>query len=169
MAIEVVSNAGPLLVFSKLNILHLLKELYGRVEFPLSVYGETVSTGIRRGYTDAHILNSFFIQNEWKPVTDIEIHVDLQTANLDRGEKEAISLALSKNALLLMDEERGRYFAREKNILVRGSLGVLIEAYAKEFINEDRLRLYFQQISERKDIWINPDLCTDLLKRIFQS
>jgi len=36
MAINVVSNAGPLMVFSKLNILHLLKELYGQVEFPFS-------------------------------------------------------------------------------------------------------------------------------------
>jgi len=99
MAIIVVSNAGPLMVFSKLNILHLLKELYVRVEFPLSVYRETVSTGIRRGFTDAQILNSFFIQNEWRPAKDIEIPVDLETANLDRGEKEAISLALSKKYL----------------------------------------------------------------------
>jgi len=35
MAINVVSNAGPLMVFSKLNVLHLLKGLYDRVEFPL--------------------------------------------------------------------------------------------------------------------------------------
>ena len=169
MAIIVVSNAGPLMVFSKLNILHLLKELYVRVEFPLSVYRETVSTGIRRGFADAQILNSFFIQNEWRPAKDIEIPVDLETANLDRGEKEAISLALSKNALLLMDEERGRGFAREKNLLVRGSLGVLIEAYAKKMISEDQLRFYFRQISERKDIWINPALCADLLERLFTS
>jgi predicted nucleic acid-binding protein len=47
MALNVVSNAGPLMVFSKLNALHLLKELYGQVEFPLSVYIETVSIGIR--------------------------------------------------------------------------------------------------------------------------
>ncbi|MEA3437378.1 MAG: hypothetical protein U9R43_12990 [Thermodesulfobacteriota bacterium] len=43
MALNVVSNAGPLIVFSKLNVLHLLKELYGRVEFPFSVYRETVN------------------------------------------------------------------------------------------------------------------------------
>jgi len=59
----------------------------------------------------------------------------LQIANLDRGEKESIALALSKNALLLMDEERGREFAREKKLLVRGSLGILIEAYAKNLIS----------------------------------
>ena len=69
MAINVVSNAGPLMVFSKLNILHLLKGLYVRVELPLSVYRETVSVGIRRGFTDAQALNSFLMQNEWKPIT----------------------------------------------------------------------------------------------------
>ena len=71
MAINVVSNAGPLMVFSKLNILHLLKELYVRVELPLSVYREIVSVGIRRGFTDAQVLNSFLMQNEWKPITHL--------------------------------------------------------------------------------------------------
>ena len=45
MAIIVVSNAGPLMVFSKLNILYLLKEIYGRVEFSLSVQR-------KKGYLD---------------------------------------------------------------------------------------------------------------------
>ncbi len=169
MALTVVSNAGPLMAFSKLNILHVLKDLYGRVEFPFSVYRETVGIGIRRGFADAQILNSFLIQNKWKPTKPSEIPADLQAANLDRGEKESIALALSKNALLLMDEERGRDFARQKNLSVRGSLGILVEAYSKKLISEDRLRLYFRQIIERKDIWINPDLCADLLERIFGS
>ncbi|WP_413884419.1 hypothetical protein [Candidatus Desulfatibia sp.] len=95
--------------------------------------------------------------------------MDLQAANLDRGEKESIALAVLKNALLLMDEERGRDFARQKNLSVRGSLGVLIEAYTKKLLGEDQLRFYFRQISERKDIWINPDLCVDLLERLFES
>ena len=169
MALNVVSNAGPLMVFSKLNALHLLKELYGRVEFPFSVYIETVSAGIRCGFADAQILNSFLLKNNWKPVKEIEMPMDLQAANLDRGEKESIAIALSKNALLLMDEERGRNYARQKNLQVRGSLGILIEAYARKLISEDQLRFYFQQISERKDIWINPDLCVRLLEEIFGS
>lgn len=168
MAISAVSNAGPLMVFSKLNILYLLKELYGQVEVPLSVYRETVTVGIRRGFPDAQTLNSFFIQNEWKPVRNIKVPSDLQVINLDRGEKESIALALSRNALLLMDEERGRAYARHMNLCVRGSLGVLIEAYGKKLITENQLRFCFHQISERKDIWINPDLCAALLKRLFE-
>ena len=34
----VVSNAGPLVAMAKLSLLHLLKELYGRVYFSRSVY-----------------------------------------------------------------------------------------------------------------------------------
>lgn len=167
MALKVVSNAGPLMVFAKLNVLWLLKELYDRVEFPLSVYRETVITGLRRGFADAQILKSFLLQNNWKPAKEIEMPMVFQDVNLDQGEKESIVLALSKNALLLMDEEIGRDFARQKNITVRGSLGVLIKAYKGQLISEDQLRLYFQQISERTDIWINPALCVRLLEELF--
>lgn len=124
MALITVSNAGPLMIFSKLNILHLLKQLYGRVDIPFSVYRETIKVGIRHGFSDAHSLNLFLSQQQWQPTKNIEIPVDLQEARLDRGEKEAIALALSKNALLLMDEERGRDFARQKNLSIRGSLGI---------------------------------------------
>ena len=66
-----------------------------------------------------------------------------------------------------MDEERGREFARKKYLSIRGSLGILIEAYEKKLISEEQLRFYFHQISQRKDIWINPDLCVHIFERIF--
>ena len=131
MALNVVSNAGPLIVFSKLNILYLLKELFGQVEFPYAVYNEAVLLGIRHGFPDARALHIFLTQNKWTPTQVIDIPLDLKDENLDRGEKEAIALAISKDALLLMDEERGRSFARSKNIKGIGSLGILIEAYRK--------------------------------------
>lgn len=167
MAMIVVSDAGPLIVFSKLNILHLLKELYGRIEFPFAVYKEAVQSGIRYGFSDAQVLYHFLMQNRWEPIQVLEIPFYLRNENLDRGEKEAIILAISKNALLLMDEEKGRIFARSKNLRIKGSLGVLVEAFKRHLINEDQMRLYFQQISDREDIWINPELCDRLLKKLF--
>ena len=43
----------PLMALAKLNLLHLLKALYGRVYFARSVYDETVVEGMRQGYEDA--------------------------------------------------------------------------------------------------------------------
>jgi hypothetical protein len=43
----VIIDAGPLMTLAKLNLLYLLKELYGRVHFARSVYDETVTEECR--------------------------------------------------------------------------------------------------------------------------
>jgi predicted nucleic acid-binding protein len=162
---EVVTNAGPLMLFAKLNILHLLKELCGKINFPRSVWEECVTAGIQLGFSDAYTLRSFLSQNHWHPESSILIPAHLLSANLDLGEKEAIALALSRNALLLMDEEEGRLVARQNGLSIHGSLWVLIKSYRRGLISEEQLRFYFRQVSERTDIWISPSLCVRLLNQ----
>ena len=65
--VPVVSNAGPLTVLAKLNVLHLLKALYGRVQITQSVYDEVVVEGLRQGYEDAKTLQLFLNQVGWGP------------------------------------------------------------------------------------------------------
>jgi len=80
MAINVVSNAGPLMVFSKLNVLYLLKGLYGRVEFSLSVYRETVRVGISR-------------KNRKREISYLKIYISVAGCMLghySRSKKQAI-------------------------------------------------------------------------------
>jgi predicted nucleic acid-binding protein len=60
--VPVVSNAGPLIALAKLNLLYLLKELYGHVYIPRSVYDETVTEGMRQGHEDARTLFLFLNQ-----------------------------------------------------------------------------------------------------------
>jgi len=64
------------------------------------------------------------------------------------------------------NEELGRTVAREQGLKIKGSLGVLIEAYQRKFINVEQLRFHFIQISTRKDIWISSKLCVKLLKNL---
>lgn len=165
----IVSNAGPLMVLSKLNLLHLLKELYVEVLIPEAVYEETVINGIRCDFEDAYTLRLFLNQSNWKPVKLLQVPQIIASTNLDKGEKEAIAWALSKNALLLMDEELGREVARKQGITVKGSLGILIQAYHKNLIRFEQLRFYFNQISSRSDIWISSKLCDKLLDHIENS
>ena len=159
----VVTNAGPLMALAKLNLLHLLHLLYGQVRVPIGVYAEAVQEGVRRGFADAYTLQLFMQQQAWKPVP-VQVPADLEKASLDRGEKEAIALALAQNCLLLVDEEQARRQARQYGLTVRGTLGVLIGAYRHDLITADQLRLYFQQIAERDDIWISSRLCHRLLQ-----
>lgn len=164
MSESVVSNAGPLMAFAKLNSLYLLKQMYGRVHFPSSVYHEVVVEGIRRGFEDAHILRLFFSQEGWEATEVGNISKDLASSHLDRGERESIALAMATDGLLLIDEERGREEARQRGVSIRGTLGVLVGAYRRGLITSDQLSLYFREIEERKDIWISPALCRRVLQ-----
>jgi predicted nucleic acid-binding protein len=166
---QVVSNAGPLMALAKLNLLHLLKDLYGRVRIPSAVYDEIVTVGLQRGYQDARTLYIFLNQVGWKPeqVAPAAISARLSEAAIDHGEREALALAITlDHVLLLMDEMAGRALARREGIAVRGTLGVLNEAYQRRLIREDQLRLYFAEIARRQDIWIRSDVVERLLREI---
>lgn len=66
MSQTVAANAGPLMALAKINLLHLLKQLYGRVHFPAAVYEGTVVEGTRQGFEDAHTLRLFLNQEGWE-------------------------------------------------------------------------------------------------------
>jgi hypothetical protein len=166
---SVVCNAGPLITLAKLNLLHLLDELYGRVHFSRSVYDEAVVEGIRQGYEDARTLLTFLNQMNWLP-EEVELgdaSADLREARLDQGERDTLALAVAKGStLILMDEAEGRRVARARGLKVRGSLGILIEAYRRDLISGDQLRLNLTEIARRQDIWVNPILVERLLHEV---
>jgi predicted nucleic acid-binding protein len=167
--VTVVSNAGPLMALSKLNALFLLRTLYGRVHIPRSVYDEVVTAGIRQGYEDARRLEFFLRQEEWLPedVDHATMAADLLPAHLDTGERDTLALAIaSGHALVLMDETLGREMARDLGLTVRGSLGVLIEAWQRSLIPADQLRFYFAEMVRKQDIWISNTLVERLLREL---
>lgn len=112
---SVVCNSGPLITLAKLNLLHLLNELYGRVYFSRSVYNEAVVEGMRQGYEDAGTLFMFLNQMGWLPekVELGDTSAESRDARLDQGERDTLALAIAKGStLILMDEAEGRRVAR---------------------------------------------------------
>lgn len=157
------------MALAKLNLLHLLKELYGRVHFARSVYDETVLEGMRQGHEDARTLLLFLNQMQWDPeeVDLADAPADLSAACLDRGERDTLILAEAlSSTLVLIDESVGRRMAHDRGFAVRGSLGVLIEAHHQGLIQTEQLRLYFEEMARRRDIWINRALAERLLQQL---
>ena len=168
----VVSDAGPLMALAKLNLLHLLKALYSYVHIPQSVYDETVTEGMRQGYEDARTLCLFLNQMGWKPedVDPAKIPTDLRAAHLDRGERDTLALAITLgDALVLMDETIGRRAARACGLVTHGTLGIMIQAFHRDLIGADQLRLYFAELARRHDIWINRSLAERLLRDVLEN
>ena len=157
------------MVLAKLNLLHLLKALYGYVHIPRSVYDEVVVEGMRQGHEDARTLYLFLNQVGWSPedVDPAAIPANLAEAHLDRGERDTLVLAITlSDTLVLMDETAGRGVARAYGLTVRGSLGILVESYRQGLIEADQLRLYLAEIVRRQDIWISQGLVARLLREI---
>lgn len=120
----VVSDASPLIALQGIDCLDLLPALYQRVAVPERVWQE-----IEEGATVAH--RNELAKAHWidrRSVGESQMVEELQ-ASLDRGEAEAIALALELHAnLLLMDERMGRSAATRLGLHVIGVLGILVEA-----------------------------------------
>jgi len=166
---KVVLDSGPLMALAKLNLLPLLKKLYGEVCIPEGVYHESVTQGKKRGYEDAQTIELFLNKQDWKPreIDSKEIDEELTHLKLDRGEIECISLAEKhQSSLVLLDDEYARSASRARDIKVKGTLGILVDAFRENYIDLEELDFYIEQISYRDDIWISKELCKKVLQQV---
>lgn len=124
----VVSNTSPISNLAAIGQLSLLQLLYGSITIPPAVADEIAFVGAI--YTQAAAVPSL----SWitiQPVIDRTLVERLRT-KLDKGESEAIALAVELEAeLLLIDEQLGRKLAWESGLEITGLLGVLVEAKSR--------------------------------------
>ena len=133
----IVSDTSPLSGLAIVGHLSLLHTLYGQLIIPTAVASE-----LERGGQDdpriAQILTLSWL--EIKPPSDHRLVDELQTVyRLDRGESEAIALALELSAdELLIDERLGRREASRLGLPITGLLGVLLVAKKQGLVSAIR-------------------------------
>lgn len=127
----VVSDASPLIALGAAGEIWLLHELYGQVLVPEEVFLEATAES-RPGALAIRAVD--WIRTV--PVQDTQF-VELLSEALDRGEAEAIALALEMNAdALLVDERRARTAAERHGIPVTGVLAILLSAKSRGLLDE---------------------------------
>lgn len=123
--LKVVSNSSPLIHLGKIGLLHLLSEKFNQILIPNAVWHEVVEEG--GDEPDAETIASL----SWIKVQNVQPSPLLTTllSLLDKGEAEAIVLAMEIGAdLILLDESDARKIAELYNLRKTGLLGVLIKA-----------------------------------------
>lgn len=123
---KIVSNTGPLIALSHISNLGLLTSIFSEVLIPTKVLEEFRFKG-----------------NESLPalieVKKIEKEIEpFLKEQLDAGEREVISLAISeKPDFVLIDERKGRKIAEVYyNLPILGTAGLLLLAKKKGFVEE---------------------------------
>ena len=141
-----ISNASPLIILAKTDLMKEFLELYSTIEISPEVCNEAINKGLEAGKQDAQILDALLKEEKIKIVklnqeygkTSKKI---VENYKLDKGEAETISLALQlKNKEILMDEAMGRKIAKFLNLKPKGTLKILLELYNKKIISEEQLR-----------------------------
>lgn len=119
----VVSDTSPLRALAHVDLVHLLGRLFDRVLIPPAVLSE-----LAKVYPPEALPR---VVPEWMEIrapSNATLVQELQ-AVIDRGESEAIALALEVRAdSLLIDEADGREQARRMGLRVAGVLRVLLTA-----------------------------------------
>ena len=123
----VVSNTSPLLNLAIINRLYLIHEQFSNIFIPPAVLAEL---RVDEKLPGSEILSDA-IKSGWIQLKELKNHamVEILCRDLDRGEAEAIVLALElKSKWLLLDERDARKIGKSLGLHVTGILGILLRA-----------------------------------------
>lgn len=124
----VVSNSSPLIALSRIGKLEILRKLYHKIVIPKAVEKEIVSDPLKEFNLG---------KLPWIEVKSLRhpLCVEILSADLGLGESEALSLGLELKAdLILLDEVAARAIAESIGLRFTGTLGMLLKAKEKKFI-----------------------------------
>lgn len=125
----VISNTTPLNYLILIDAISILAALYRKIAIPVAVRDELCAPGASQLVRDwaTHL-------PEWVSVHSVRAAVP--SLPLDRGEADAISLALELRAdLVLLDDRAARMAAEGFGLTVTGTLGVLAMAGTRELLD----------------------------------
>jgi len=157
----VVSNTSPILNLAIIGELSLLRDQFGEILIPGAVLEELrVKEHLpgSQGVRDA-------IKAGWIRIERVKQDplVIAMQRDLDKGEAEAIALAMQVNAgWVLMDERDGRKAARSMKLKVVGVLGILLKAR-----REGRLRSLkeaMDRLREKAGFYVREDLYSEIIQ-----
>ncbi len=160
----VVSNTSPILYLSSINHLNLLHQLYGEILIPLAVFNEI--TDIGNTDESAKIVPTLsWIKTQ---IVNNQPLVNQLKIELDKGESEAIALALELKAnRLIIDERLGRKIATQSGLSIIGVLGILIAAKQRKLI--ESVKPLLDSLIQETGFWIEEKLYKEVLHNVVEA
>ena len=157
----VVSNTSPVLNLAVIDRLSLLHQQFGEIWLPPAVISEL---RVDEGLPGSSIVQRA-LEARWLHIHAVEDRglVQVLRRDLDRGEAEAIALAMQVKAdYILLDEKEGRRIAKSLGLRTTGVLGVL--SRAKREGNLSSVWEAIQQLQTQAGFRIGIDLLADILR-----
>lgn len=156
----VVSNTSPILNLAIVDQLTLLDRQFDEILIPSAVLDELKISEERSGsQAMREAISSGWIQS--REVNNDSL-AQLLKQTLDRGEAEAIALAIELKAdWIFLDEREGRKVAKSLGLNVTGVLGILLRA--KQIGEIESLQPVVDDLINKAGFRIAPDLLAQVL------
>jgi len=140
----VVSNTSPLRYLIAVGRVDLVQQIFGHVLIPRAVERELTDPSTPEAVQQWMAQRTAWLEIRASRPPDAEL-----ARRLDKGEAEAIQLAIDLRAdFLLIDEFCGRNIATACGLVVIGALGILLESYRQRRI-ENPLEILAQLRASR--------------------
>ena len=153
----IISDTSAISNLFAIGRIELLQALFQEVFIPDAVFEELQVLKDQ---------SAFLNQTPWIKVRtpqNAAMVADLMV-NLDRGEAEAIALAIELRAdMLIIDEKRGREKARTFGIPVIGLLGVLLKAKVNGVL--PLLKPVMEELIQKTNFFMSQELISEVMKQ----
>lgn len=145
----IIADTTPIITLMKLQRLDLLEKLFETVIVPHAVYEELISN---INYPDEKqmIVECPFLKR--LEVSDRQsIKILREVVGLDAGESEAIALAEENHAdLLIIDERKGRRVAKQMDLKIIGTIGILLQAFDCAILSKTEILSYAENLKNSR-------------------
>lgn len=158
----VVSNTSPIMNLAIIGELSLLRDQFGEVLIPGAVLEELrVEENLPGSLSVRDALKAGWIRIE---AVKLDPLVRAMERDLDKGEAEAIALAIQVNAdWVLMDERDGRKAAKSMKLKVVGVLGILLKAQRERRLRS--LKQAMDRLREKAGFYVRADLYSAIIRK----
>lgn len=153
----VILDTSPLCYLILLEQTEILPQLFDQIIIPVAVQNELLAEGA------SEMIQNWIAQPpKWLEIRSVTSLIENLPNDLGIGEREAISLAISLNAsLIVLDDFAARQAALSHSLTVTGLLGVLFRAGVEKLLDFPSTVALLQQTSFRA----SPALIQQFLER----
>lgn len=157
----IIFNSSPLIHLSKIGKMEFLFKIFDFIIIPEAVYSEVIEAGLNAGYSEAILLLNYYNS---KKILKMKITTPdpILKGYLHPGEYEAILLAQELNALLVIDDKKGRTVAEQKRLEFLTTADIFLLLIKEKVINSTLFKLNLGKYSA--NAWFASNLYQKYLK-----
>ncbi len=145
---KTISDSTILIHLAKIGKIHYLKEIFDQIIIPKEVYYEVMEKGKELEKNEIELIKNL-IENKFIIIKEVKNIIEI--TNLNKGEREALSLCKELNInSLIIDETEGFNVANILNINPIRTTSILIILLDKKIINFDEYKLCLKELSETR-------------------